>query len=220
MSERPLRRRVAAAVLAGAVLAARGAAAQDRRWEISPEAGYLFGGTLISDRDTLGGKITGSLENGGVYGVRAAFVAGPHWLVEVQASRTDARFDFRTHSAETLSAFRTDSLTGSAGYRFDPVAGSLPYVSLGAGAARLDPGLGRRETRFTAAVGAGVEKFLYPALGFRLDGRVYATRLGGSSLGIPCEVPASADGTLPARPCSRRNWLANADVTAGLVFAF
>ncbi len=205
-------------LLAG-LLAPRIAGAQERRWEVSPEAGYLFGGTLISDRDTQGHRITGGLENAGVYGARAAFLATPSLFLEVQAARTDARFDFRAGGAETLSSFRTNTLIGSAGYRFD-VAGSFPYVSLGAGASRLDPELGRRTTRFTAALGAGVEKFLYPAVGFRLDGRVYAARVGGSTLGIPCEVPASADGTIPARPCDRRNWLTNADVTAGLVFAF
>jgi hypothetical protein len=210
---------ILAALLLGAVVPSREAAAQDRRWEVSPEAGYLFGGTLLSERDFLGRKITGTLENAGVYGVRAAFLASPSLILEIQAARTDARFDLKTGVSEDISSFRTDILIGSAGYRF-AVAGSFPYVSLGAGAARLDAGLGHRETRFTAAAGAGVEKFLVPSVGFRLDGRLFVTRLGGSSLGIPCSVPESADGSLPARPCRRRDWLANSDVTAGLVFAF
>lgn len=202
-----------------ALLVAAGSEAQEHRWEVSPEGGYLFGGKLISDFDAVNGrKITGALENAGVYGLRAAFVARTNILLDIEAARTDARFVLQDGPTQEVSSFRTDFLIGSAGFRFE-VAGSHPYLSIGAGAARFDPSTGRRETRFTAALGTGVEKFLYPSLGFRLDGRLFASRLNGATLGLPCSVPESPDGSA-VRPCSGRSWLWNSDVTAGLVFAF
>jgi hypothetical protein len=214
-----LRHRVFAALFVLALLRPAGVMAQERKWEISPEGGYLYGGAIISDRDPDGKKIHGDARNAGIYGLRATFLPTPRIGLELQAARTDARLELRQRSTLLVVPFRTDYLIASGLYRFE-VADSLPYVSLGVGAGRLEPGHGRDVTKFTGAIGAGVEKFLFPAFGFRVDGRVYATRTAGSTL-LPCTTfDASQDGTLTPRPCIRRNWLVNADVTAGVVIAF
>jgi hypothetical protein len=214
-----MRPRAFAVLLLAGLLTPAAALSQERKWEISPEGGYLFGGAVISDRDLDGKKIHGNVQNAGAYGARAAFLPTSRVGLELQAVRTDARLELRQRSTLLVVPFRTDYLIASGFYRFE-VAESLPYVSLGAGAGRLEPGHGRDVTKFTGALGAGVEKFLFPAFGFRVDGRVYATRTAGSTL-LPCATfDASQDGTLTPRPCTRRNWLVNADVTAGVVIAF
>lgn len=218
MSSRAFAVLVLVLVLAG-LLTPAATLAQERRWEISPEGGYLFGGAVISDRDPDGKKIHGDVRNAGVYGLRAAFLPTHRVGLELQASRTDARLELRQRSTLLVAPFRTDYLIASGFYRIE-VADSLPYVSIGAGAGRLEPGHGRDVTKFTGALGAGVEKFLVSSFGFRVDGRVYATRTAGSAI-LPCTTfDASQDGTLTPRPCTRRNWLVNADVTAGIVIAF
>ena len=197
--------------------------AQEHRWEISPEAGYLFGGSVVSDRDEAGKKVTGSLENAGVYGLRAAYLTSPNVEVEIEAARTDARFNLTRASGVEQSSFRTDYLIGSGGYRFKVLDAedSIARVSLGAGAARLETGGVSPTTRFTAAAGAGFVRYLYPRLGFRIDGRVFASRLDGVNLGTSCAIvfPSGPPEEFP-RPCKERSWLINADVTAGLAFGF
>jgi hypothetical protein len=210
--------------LAGIVILGLSApvSAQEHRWEISPEAGYLFGGSIVSDHDASGRKVTGGLENAGVYGLRMAYVASSDAEIELQASRTDARFSLTQSSGVEQSAFRTDYLIGSGVYRFrvGDAENSIARVSLGAGAARLETGNAPRSTRFTGAIGAGFVRYLYPRLGFRLDGRVFASRLAGLNLGSSCRIFVSGPPEDDSRPCDQRSWLINADVTAGLTFGF
>ena len=92
---------------------------------------------------------------------------------------------------------------------------AVPYFTIGAGAARLDPHVAgtnaKTETRFTATFGAGVKAFFTPNVGMRFEGRYYGTSLPDSDRG-------SCDRRFDR--CDNRNWLSNGDVTGGLIFAF
>jgi hypothetical protein len=199
------------------------AIAQEHRWEISPEGGYLFGGSIISDHDADGKKITGGLEDAGVYGLRAAFVANPNLEFEVEAVRCNTHFSLERATSLNVSPFRVDYLIGSGAYRFKigDSAASLGYLSLGAGAGRFEPSHGVTVTRFTGALGAGFKRFLFPGLGFRLDGRLYASPIEGANLGEGCTVAnPNSPAPSPSRPCNQQSWLVNVDVTAGIVIGF
>jgi opacity protein-like surface antigen len=92
---------------------------------------------------------------------------------------------------------------------------AVPYISVGAGAARLTPHVpdtpANRETRFTTTVGAGVKVFFNRNVGMRFEGRYYGTSL-------PDSDRRSCDRHFDR--CDNRGWLSNGDVTGGLIFAF
>ena len=94
----------------------------------------------------------------------------------------------------------------------------VPYVTLGAGAARLDPKVtgttASAENKFTASLGVGVKTMFNPHFGLRFDGRYYATRLNNNN------------DDRNNRRCDSfsdrcdNDWLTNGDVNGGFVFAF
>ena len=108
---------------------------------------------------------------------------------------------------------------------------AVPYVTMGVGAARLDPGPRRdivcpaifpspcnnptTSTRFTAAIGGGLKIYANPHLGFRFDGRYYATYL--NSRDGRCDVFSDGHASCSNR---RTSWLGNAETSGGLVIAF
>ena len=196
--------------------------------EISPFAGYLFGGRF--QRGTLAifdSKV--DVDNHATYGARLGWNLTSKVEIEVQASRTETAFVtpgsrvlFGT-SEERLGDLRIDYLLGYGTFNFGH-GRAVPYVTLGMGAARFDADVCRdvvtipenpcvnpdRDTRFTASVGVGLKTFVTPHFGLRFDGRYYGTSLRNSR--DRCDTFRCSD--------NRTDWLSNGDVTGGLLFAF
>jgi hypothetical protein len=87
---------------------------------------------------------------------------------------------------------------------------AVPYVSIGAGVATLDPDVdtapgATSDTRFTGSIGTGVKLFFTPHFGMRFDGRYFGTLLNEDNID---------------NCCSNTEWLSNWSTTGGLVFAF
>jgi opacity protein-like surface antigen len=197
--------------------------------EISPFAGYLFGGRFqrgtlaIFDADV-------DVDNHETYGARLGWNLTSKLELEAQVSRTETAFVtpgsrvLFGNSGRRLGDLTIDYLLGYGTFNFGR-GRAVPYVTLGMGAARLDADVCKdivtipekpcvnpdRDTRFTASVGTGVKIFATPHFGFRLDGRYYGTLLRG-------DRGSSCDHSRCDR--NRNDWLSNGDVTGGLLFAF
>lgn len=213
-------------VFAVAFLAlARPAAAQVVRqgtFEISPFAGYLFGGEFARGTTSLFNTRVNVADHFD-FGGRIGYYVTSKFGIEAQYTRTET--DFVTRDRNDHGLFERSSRQKLGGLDIDYFLGSMsfnfghrrvvPYVMVGAGAARLDPHVSgsttSSETRFTATVGTGVKAFFTRNLGMRFEGRYYGTSL-------PDSDRRSCDSRFDR--CDNRNWLSNGDLTGGLLFSF
>ncbi len=194
--------------------------------EISPFAGYLFGGHFARGTTSLF-DTTVDVDDHATYGVRVGYNINSKFEVELQGSRTETAFVthnggdglFGGSTSQKLGDLDIDYYLASMVFNFGHRR-AVPYISLGAGAARLSPTVpdttASREYRGTATLGAGVKVFVNPHFGFRLDGRYYATSIGNNDNrdhGNRC-------GSFSDNCRDRTDWLNNGDVTGGLLFAF
>ena len=197
--------------------------------EISPFAGYLFGGRF--QRGTLAiFDSSVDVDDHATYGARLGWNLTSKWEVEAQVSRTETAFatpgsrELFGTSGGRLGDLTIDYLLGYGTFNFGH-GRAVPYVTVGMGAARFDADICRgrvtipespcvnpdRDTRFTASAGAGVKIFATPHFGFRLDGRYYGTLLRRAR-GSACDHSRCDD--------NRSDWLSNGDVSGGLLVAF
>jgi hypothetical protein len=191
--------------------------------EISPFAGYLFGGRFPAGSNGLfTSKV--DVEDHVTYGGRIGWNITSLFEAEAQFSRTETRFVspggdvLFGPSGTRLGDLKIDYALGYATLNFGHRR-FVPYVTFGMGAARLDPDVCKvrvkpctnpgADWRYTASAGAGIKTFLSPHFGLRFDGRYYGTLLRDDS----CDN---------SRRCGRNrtDWLSNGDVTGGLLFAF
>lgn len=208
-------------VSAAALLAASSATAQIRQntVEISPYAGYLFGGQFARGSNALF-DFTVDVDDHATYGARLGFYLTSNFQLELQASHTETAFvtddggDLFGGDSVKLGDLDIDYLLGYMTFNFGHRR-AVPYVTIGGGVARLDPNVpGReadRENRFTASIGAGVKTFFTPNFGMRFDGRYYGTSLDSRNSN-------NCDNFFDS--CDDRDWLSNGEVTGGLLFAF
>lgn len=173
--------------------------------EVSPFAGYFFGGTILGYPTHL------AFADEATFGVRIGWNATPQIEPELQWSRTKTEFSPLPVNFVKLNV---DYFLGGASYNF--VSGAVrPYVSLDLGAAHIDAIDFVPETLFTISVGAGIKYFFTPNFGLRLDARGYTSPTNDELKGI-CQVQGPS-GSISS--CTK-NWLLNGDVTGGLVVAF
>jgi opacity protein-like surface antigen len=204
-----------------------GAQIRDGTVEISPFAGYLFGGSFARGTNALF-NFDVNVDDHATYGARVGYNVTSKFELEVQASRTETAF-VTTNSdvlfgdgGQKLGDLTIDYLLAYSTFNFGHRR-TVPYVTLGLGAARLEADVCRgvttpcqnpgRETRFTASLGAGVKIFANPHLGFRFDGRYYATSL-------PNNRTDTCNTFFDSCNSSREDWLSNGDLSGGLIFAF
>ncbi len=196
--------------------------------EISPFAGYLFGGNFPRGTNALFDTRV-DVDDHLTYGARLGWNVTSKVELEAQASRTETRFVtpgshvlFSPDTGKRLGDLEIDYFLGYGTFNFGH-GRVVPYVTVGAGAARLDPDVCRgaakpcqnpsTDTRFTASLGGGLKVFANPHVGFRFDGRYYATYLRRDDRTCTRDRFDRCDG-------NRYDWLSNGDVTGGLVFAF
>ncbi|HEY3124395.1 MAG TPA: outer membrane beta-barrel protein [Thermoanaerobaculia bacterium] len=190
--------------------------------EISPFAGYLFGGHFPAGSNALfTSKV--DVDDHVTYGGRIGWNITSAFEAEVQFSRTDTHFvspgsDVVFGSAGTrLGDLTIDYTMGYATFNFGH-SRVVPYVTFGMGAARLDAEVCQLrpkpcadpdpDWRYTASAGGGIKTFVTPHFGFRFDGRYYGTLLHHD------------DRSCHDHCRDRTDWLSNGDVTGGLIFAF
>lgn len=208
-------------LLAAATAALAKAQVREGTVEIAPFAGYLFGGEFARGTTSLFDARV-DVDDEATYGLRFGYNVTENFQMEVQASRTDTKFvtdddELFGPGGERLGDLRIDYLLGYGTFNFGHRR-AVPYVTLGAGVARLDPDVPgtstNRDTRFTASLGVGVKTFINPHFGFRFDGRGYATDLPDRGDRFGC------DDFFHDCNDDERDWLTNGELSAGLIFAF
>jgi opacity protein-like surface antigen len=190
-------------------------------FEVSPFAGYLFGGSVF--HDSQGAPFSRIVvADHFTFGVRVGFNATSRFEPELQWSRTDTEMNFDQEDLGPHIPLTIDYFLAGASYNFS--AGRIrPYVSVGLGAARLQDvrvtarGI-RPATNFAGSLGVGIKAFLTPNVGLRFDARGYASQILGRDFFIRCKKPSEGGAIAPV-PCGD-HWLWNGDLTGGLVFAF
>jgi opacity protein-like surface antigen len=219
------------AVFASASLAA--AQVRTGTWEISPFYGYLWGGSFPSGSTALFvNKV--DVADHGVFGVAVGYNFTSYVELEARWARSETHFE-PPHSdqvfgggAPNLGDLTIDYAMGYGTFNFGH-SRFVPYVTLGLGAAILNPGPRldvidfpcqaacsdpSTSTRFTAAIGTGLKIFVNKNFGFRIDGRWYNTYLSSSS---HCDT--FENGNFHCHD-NGSSWLGNWESTGGLVIAF
>lgn len=191
--------------------------------EISPFAGYLFGGEFARGSTSLFDTRV-EADDDATYGVRLGYNMTDTVEMEFQASRTKTSFvtndnhDLFGSNGPDLGDLTIDYYMGYGTFNFGHRR-AVPYITIGAGVARLDPNVpntnARSDTRFTGSIGVGVKAFVNPHFGFRFDGRGYATSLGNNDRNnrFGCNDNFFDN-------CDSKEWLTNGEISAGLLFAF
>jgi outer membrane beta-barrel protein len=216
---------LALALLAAGASAAATAQVREGTVEISPFAGYLFGGEFARGSSSLFGFEV-QADDDATFGVRLGYNLTDNFEMEFQASRTETEFvteddELFDPDEQSFGDLTIDYFMGYGTFNFGGRR-AVPYITIGAGVARLDPDVpftnARKDTRFTASLGIGVKAFVNPHFGFRFDGRGYATSLGDRD--DDDDFFCDDDGFFDDCDSDRTEWLTNGEISAGLVFAF
>lgn len=231
-----MRPRIAALALAISSLAAFGQAqVRAGTFEITPFYGYLWGGSFARGTTGIYAQRV-DMEGAGVYGVGAGYFFNSVNEVELRWARSQTHFVPDNHDGGgpifgndgndvrlgdlTIDYYMANWIFNFGHSRF------VPYISIGAGAAVLDPNDARilcptapcpeasSATRFTAAIGGGVKYYFNRHIGLRFDGRANETYLNSGHGGC------SFDNGHGFCSSSGSNWLVNGEVSGGVIFAF
>lgn len=217
---------LALALLVAGASAAASAQVREGTFEISPFAGYLFGGEFERSSTSLF-DFEVETDDDATFGLRVGYNLTDNFEMEFQASRTETEFVteddelFGPDDEQDFGDLTIDYFMGYGTFNFGRRR-AVPYITVGAGVARLDPDVpgirARKDTRFTASIGIGVKAFVNPHFGFRFDGRGYATSLGDrddDDDDFFCD-----DDFFDDCDSDSKDWLTNGEISAGLVFAF
>ena len=129
-----------------ALLVSSAAFAQIRKGtvEISPFAGYLFGGQFAQGTTALFNTDV-DVDDHATYGVRLGYNVTSKFEVELQASRTETGFVrhekgklFESSTSPRLGDLDIDYLLANFTFNFGHRR-AVPYITIGGGAARLSP---------------------------------------------------------------------------------
>jgi hypothetical protein len=162
-----------------ALLAPSAAGAQSPRVELSPFAGYRWGGELDSrDNDLFDQDV--DVDESAVAGVRLEVAITDNFHVELLASRQAT--EFTTGDDDLFGDDRgladVDIDTLQVGLLFQGGSGQVhPYGVIALGGTRLNPDVAGidSEERLSGSAGGGVKLFVNRNIGFRFEGRVYWT---------------------------------------------
>ncbi len=222
-----MKSRIALLCLAVTLFSVSAASAQHRNAvEINPFGGYLFGGKFSRGSNAIFTSDV-DVDDHATFGGRLGFFITRSFEIELQYSRTETHFVTRDGGtlfgpgSRRLGDLDIDYYLGYMTFNFGRNPRIVPYVTLGAGSARLDPRVGRTnvdsENKFTGSLGAGVKTMFNRNFGLRFDARYYGTRVRSRD---GRDRNGRCDSFFDDCNSDRRDWLTNGDVTGGLVFAF
>jgi hypothetical protein len=155
---------------------------RDNAFEITPNIGYRWGGTIFANQTFIFGEDV-DVEPSPSFGASFGIPLGDSGLkLELMASRQSSELQTGSGLFEPDNDVADIDVTYIHGGLQIPFARSrnaTPYVVVGAGLANLDPQiLGvSAEQRFSASAGIGVKVPMSRALSFRFEGRGYYTAL-------------------------------------------
>ncbi len=206
-------------LLAFALLVIAPATARGQTVEITPVAGYRFGGTFTAGNSTgpQGNFGTYEVDDAASFGVHLGFRVSRDGEVEALYSRQNTRLATGgLFTGTPVFDLALESWQAGGNYLFEEEDARVrPYIGMGLGFTRLLPGPGglSNETRFSASFAAGAKVWLGRRLGLRFEARGFFTFLGGSResfchTGEGCQIHAEGDV------------ISQGDFNAGLVLRF
>lgn len=189
------------------------------RFEITPLAGYQWGGSF--DTDQSGRIPAGELEEEGsfAWGVLLSFLTSEHTAVELMYLRqsTDIRFNPITQPIRELGGFANNYIQLGGRWEFPVQAAFRPFISASLGINILDPAADQVSTRtkFAWTLGGGA-RYMFGStqrLGLRADARWLVTPVPSGDYGTWCDFYGCfvAQGT---------SWVSQGQAMAGVVIAF
>jgi hypothetical protein len=189
---------------------------QETRFEITPFAGYQWGGSLDAD---LSGFPAGELQLPGsfTWGGIVSFRTSPASAVELTYLRqdTDINFDRAAGGTETVDEFAVNYIQAGGIWEFGQNQ-LRPFISGSLGIGIFDPkneNLGS-DTRFSWTVGTGA-KYMFKSgrVGVRTDLRLWVTPFPSGEYATWCDFYGCfvAEGT---------EWVTQGTASGGIVFAF
>ena len=181
--------------------------------ELSPFAGYRWGGELEASDNALFERDV-DVDESAVAGLRVEVLVTDHFGVEIQASRQAT--EFTTGGGDLfgddrgLADVNIDTL--QVGLVFQGGSGQVrPYGVVALGGTRLDPDVAgvSSEERISGSAGGGVKVFVNRNFGFRFEARGYWTDTEDDDDDFDDRWDWQADGDLY-----------QGEATAGVIFAF
>jgi len=203
------------ALVAALTLAAAPALAQPTRVQISPFAGYRWGGELEARDNALFDRDV-DVDESEVFGVRVEVALTERFAIELLGSHQPTQFT--TNDDELFGDDRAiadvDIDTLQVGLVFQGGRGQVnPYGVVSLGVTRLDPHVrsASSDERLSGSFGGGVKVFLNRSFGLRFEGRGYWT-----------DTAEDRDDDFHDRCCdsSSNGDLVQGEVTAGVIVAF
>jgi hypothetical protein len=156
--------------------AAFAASAQDMppRFELTPYAGYRFGGEFEPSTGSEAFELREGSSRGLMLDIRAKDV-GTQWEIVYAHQQTELETQPAFGGGPLLDV-AADYLHFGGTYLFDGQA-TRPFVALTAGVTHFEPAVSALETEnyFSASLGGGVHLRADKRVGVRLEGRVFAT---------------------------------------------
>lgn len=209
------RRIVPALLVLGASLIAGAASAQksQSKFEITPTAGFRFGGNFETDSCCLFDPDL-QVDDGSSLGVTLDVAVTRHFQVELLFGRQDTTLVDNHGFGGDEPLFDLDLDYYHAGVLYQWLPGQIrPYVVGTLGATLFDPAPSDldNEYRFSVSVGGGVKIMATENFGVRLEGRFYST------------VIEARDEFCDFGGCytsDNGQYLYQGEVRAGLIFAF
>lgn len=159
---------------------------QDNSFDVTPFAGYRWGGTIYSDQTNLYGQNV-DLQSSANYGVSLGIPVSPSGLkVELLIDRQDTNVGTGGGlftPGGNLGNFHVTYYHGGLMIPFNQSRAATPYVALSAGIANLDPATQgvSSSNKFSASTGVGVNVPINRQIGFRVEVRGFYTATGNTN---------------------------------------
>lgn len=200
--------------LAGAPVEAQLQEVSEKRFEITPFAGYQWGGSFDLD---AGRSL--HLTDSFSWGAIISFLASLGTAAELLYSRQDTDIELRDPAAPTTTldgGFAVNYLQLGGRKEFGHSEKLRPFATLSLGIGILDPKAEELDssTRFSWSLGGGAKyMFASQRAGLRTDIKLWVTPVPSGDYGVWCGFYAcvAAEGT---------TWVTQGQWTAGLVLAF
>ena len=188
----------------------------DKRFEITPYAGYQWGGSFDTDLGGIAPAGTLHLKDSFAWGAIMSFLAYDNGALELTYLRQDTDIEFKTLTGTTdLGGFAMNYLQVGGRQQFGN--GKLkPFASISLGIAILDPQQDALDTstRFSWSFGGGAQyMFASGRAGIRTDLKMWLTPVPSGEYGTWCDFYGCfvTEGTA---------WVNQGQVSGGLVLAF
>ncbi len=187
------------------------------RFELTPFAGYQWGGSF--DTDAISNILAGELSEDDSYhwGLTVSLLAPRGAALELIYLRQDTDIQFKPNVGSSLNVGSFSNNYIHLGGRFEALSERQvrPFLTASLGVNVMDPeidGVGST-TRFSWALGGGVKAMFSRSVGFRADIRWWSTPVPSGDYGAWCDFWGcyAVEGTA---------WVNQGQLSGGLIFSF